>query len=201
MIRILLIRHGETVLLGRTLYGRMPGIRLSAKGYCQAQALARSLKLRFQIADVISSPMERTQETARFIADYFSLPLLLDENFNEINFGAWMGKDFSELTELESWKAYNRHRSVARPPQGESLAEVQQRAWQGLEQIASRHAGAQESTVAIVTHGDVIRSILLLLLGMPGDFIHRIEIGPGSLSEVALYEMQPRVISINRDFD
>jgi broad specificity phosphatase PhoE len=200
MIRILLIRHGETMLLGQTLYGRLPGIRLSAKGYCQARELASSLKRRFDLAEVVSSPMERTQETARCIADLFSLPIVLDENFNELNVGSWMGKDFSELAELEAWKIYNRHRSIARPPGGESLAELQRRAWIGLENIQTRFNQASEATVAVVTHGDVIRSVLMLLLGIPGDFIHRIEIGPGSVTEIVLKGMQSRVINMNCTF-
>ncbi|MBV8833669.1 MAG: histidine phosphatase family protein [Acidobacteriaceae bacterium] len=197
MIRILLIRHGETMLLGQTLYGRLPGIRLSPNGYCQAEELAKSLKRRFEITEVVSSPMERTQETAGCIAGVFGVPVLLDANFIELNFGSWTGKRFDELKELEAWKLYNRHRSIASPPEGESLAEVQRRAWIGLEHIQARFEHASETTVAVVTHGDVIRSALMLLLGMPGDFIHRIEVGPGSVSEVVFYGMQARVISIN----
>ena len=201
MIRILLIRHGETILLGQTLYGRMPGVELSAKGLRQAETLARSLKRRFHLAEVISSPMERTRETARFIANAFNLPLLIDEGFNEIDCGVWMGKQFNHLQRLESWTAYNRHRSLAHPPGGESMMDVQSRAWAGIERIANRHQGKNEVTVAVVTHGDVIRSLLLLFLGIPGDLIHRIEVGPGSVTEVALYGLQPRVISMNRDSD
>ena len=68
MIRILLIRHGSTDLLGRVLYGRMAGVHLNAEGVSQANALARVLKMRYAFEEVISSPMERAIETAGPIA-------------------------------------------------------------------------------------------------------------------------------------
>ncbi len=198
MIRILLIRHGETVLLGRTLYGRMPGVVLSAQGYKQAECLAEVLKMRYQITELVSSPMERTQETARFISRTFSLPLTIDDHFNEIHFGAWMGREFSELREMEEWQEYNRHRSLSAAPGGESMLQVQTRAWLGIQAIAERHAGDSEATVAIVTHGDVVRFLLMLILGMPGDHIGRIEIAPGSVSEVIFHGLHPRLICMNQ---
>ena len=200
MIRILLIRHGETALLGRTLYGRMPGVVLSAHGYKQAERLAEALKSRYRITELISSPMERTQETARFISKTFSLPLTIDDRFNEIHFGSWMGKEFSDLRDMEEWQEYNRHRSLAAAPGGESMLQVQTRAWLGIQAIAERHAANSEATIAVVTHGDVVRFLLMLILGMPGDNIGRFEIAPASLSEVVFHGLHPRLICMNQVF-
>ena len=87
--------------------------------------------------------------------------------------------------------------SLTRAPRGESLLEVQARAWKSLEDIQARH---QDETVAAITHGDVIRSLLLLLLGMPLDHILRLEVGPASVSEIALGGGDPLVRSVNQIF-
>ena len=58
----------------------------------------------------------------------------------------------------------------------------------------------REGTVAIVTHGDVIRSLLLLFLGAPLDHCLRLEVGTGSVSEVNFDDGQPLVRTINEQF-
>jgi broad specificity phosphatase PhoE len=88
MIRILLIRHGTTDLLGRVLYGRMPGVHLNSAGVAQAHSLAQGLQARHQLTDVISSPMERALETAQPIAERQGLAVSADEAFTEIDFGS-----------------------------------------------------------------------------------------------------------------
>lgn len=199
-MRILLIRHGSTDLLGRLLYGRMSGVHLNEEGSRQAQLLAQRLRELYRISEVISSPLERALETARFIADAQGLSVSLDEGINEIDFGSWMGKPFSELLESDEWKKYNELRSTANPPQGELMTQVQTRAWGTLERILARYQHPQDVTVAVVTHGDVVRALLILLLGMPLDHIHRLEVAPASLSEVLLGPWQPRVVTINQVF-
>ena len=56
-MRILLIRHGSTDLLGRVLYGRMPGIHLNAEGEVQARNVAEALKQRYRVSDADREPM------------------------------------------------------------------------------------------------------------------------------------------------
>jgi probable phosphoglycerate mutase len=112
-----------------------------------------------------------------------------------------MGKPFSDLTELDQWKRYNDARSRARAPGGEFMLNVQARAWECMERIRDRHGHLPDATVAVVSHGDVIRGLLLLLLGMPIDHIHRLEIAPTSVSEFAFGEGDPTVRFINREFD
>jgi len=200
MIRILLVRHGSTELLGRVLYGRLPGALLSAAGREEAKRLAVAIGERWQLQQVLSSPLERTQETAQFIAQAQGLSVATEEGINEIDFGSWMGKTFDELHNLEEWKRYNQVRSLVCPPGGESMTQVQARAWAALERIM-RNAQPGEKPVAVVSHGDVIRGLLLLLLGMPIDHIHRIEVACASVSEILhVPDQHPRVVSINQTF-
>jgi broad specificity phosphatase PhoE len=202
MLRILLIRHGTTDLLGRVLYGRMPGVHLSAEGREQAQALARALKTRYEVDEVISSPMERALETAHPIAATRSLDVVVDEAFNEIDFGSWIGKSFTELHETEHWQRYCRSRATTQPPGGESMMDVQSRAWKGIVRITDRHSRSEaaNATVAVVTHGDVIRAVLMLVLGMSIDQIYRLEAAPASLSELLISRDELQVRTMNETF-
>lgn len=200
MIRILLIRHGATDLLGRVLYGRMPGVHLNAEGSSQASALAQGLKMRYHLREVISSPMDRAIETARPIAEAQGLEIAIDPSFNEIDFGAWMGKPFPELYDLELWKRYYQSRATTRPPGGESMMDVQSRAWNGIAQIIERYQSPKNTTVAVVTHGDVVRALLLLVLGMSIDHIQRLEVAPASMSEILIRRSELRVRTVNETF-
>ncbi len=200
MTRILLIRHGATDLLGRVLYGRMPGVHLNSAGLGQAQALAQALQTRYRLASVVSSPLDRARETAGPIAEAQDLEVSFDEAFTEIDFGSWMGKSFSELHDEELWKRYYRFRATTRPPGGESMMDVQSRAWDGIAKILDRHSHHREASVAVVTHGDVIRALLLLVLGMSIDHIQRIEAAPASVSEILLDHSDLRVRTMNETF-
>lgn len=157
--------------------------------------LGDAIKARYSVRAVISSPLERATETAQFIALPQALEVSTDEGLNELDFGEWMGKPFSELNQLRGWHDYNRVRSTARAPSGESLVEVQARAWASVAAITAPFPNA---TVTVVTHGDVIRALLILLLGMPIDHILRLEIAPASVSEVVVSEGAPVIHSVNQ---
>jgi broad specificity phosphatase PhoE len=200
MIRILLVRHGATEPLGRVLYGRMPGVSLNAEGRKQSESAGQMIKQRYSLREVVSSPMERTVETAQFIAGAQRLNITTDNELNEIDFGNWIGKSFEELEHLEEWRRYNASRSTMWPPGGESMMEVQARASRAVAKIVRRYRGEPEVSIAAVSHGDVVRALLLLFLGMPLDHIHRLEIAPASVSEVVLDSGEPRVVNVNQIF-
>jgi broad specificity phosphatase PhoE len=62
-----LVRHGQVENPGRVLYGRLPGFHLSQRGRAQAELLARHFAAA-PLAAVLSSPLERAQQTAAPIA-------------------------------------------------------------------------------------------------------------------------------------
>lgn len=200
MTRILLVRHGHTELLGKVLYGRLAGMRLSERGKDEIQRLAAALKHRFRLHEIVSSPLERASETAEAIAAAQERAVVFDDALLEIDFGEWTGTAFADLLPNERWKLYNRYRSVNAPPGGEFMLEVQMRAWKALERAIARQQHEPEPNIAVVSHGDVIRGLLLLFLGMPLDFIHRIEISTASVSEVVIGNAYPQVISVNQTF-
>ncbi|MBV9265548.1 MAG: histidine phosphatase family protein [Acidobacteriaceae bacterium] len=197
MTRILLIRHGSTDLLHDRLCGRAPSISLNERGRCESRSLADGLALEYQVDAIYSSPLERALETADILSSRCGAPVSKHEGLNEVDFGCWTGRLFSDLESMPEWHAYNRMRSLYGPPGGESLLIVQNRVWGAVHSIS---AGHRDATIALVGHGDPIRALLLLFLGMPLDHILRIEIAPASISEVSLGSSCPIVQGVNRIF-
>jgi probable phosphoglycerate mutase len=70
-------------------------------------------------------------------------------------------------------------------PAGESLPAVQQRGVQVLERLRSQHP---HGIMALVSHGDVIRTVLAYYLGMPFNDYRRLHIDPGALSVLELFD-------------
>ena len=200
MTRILLIRHGHTELLGKVLYGRMDGVHLSEQGRLEIQRLAGALKQRYSTDEIVSSPMDRARETAEAIATLQASEVVFDADLQELDFGDWMGRSFDDLGKDQRWKQYNRTRSLIGPPGGESMMQVQLRAWHALKRAIERHSGKPEATVAVVSHGDVVRALLVLFLGMPLDYIQRLEVYTASVSEVILGNAYPHVVRVNQTF-
>lgn len=181
-MRLLLIRHAITDEMNEMLCGRKPGIHLNAEGQQQARTLGRKLRQICDFEAVYASPLERAAETATAVAAPHGLEVETDSGLNELNFGEWTGRPIADLKN-DHWAAYNRFRSTTEAPGGESLLDVQARAWASV----SRCMHAHQKTIAAVTHGDVIRALLLLLLGMPADFIFRLEIAPASVTTVSVW--------------
>lgn len=195
MTTFLLIRHGAHRLLSRTLVGRKPGVSLSVEGQEQAEKLAERISAaRLPVAAIYSSPMERALETAAPLGRLLDLPVRIAEEFNELDFGDWTGHDFDKLHALPEWERFNLFRSGTRIPNGELMLETQARAVAGLGRLHEQHG---DGTVAIVTHGDVIRAVINYYLGAPLDLFRRLQISPGSMSTVALHDWGPQVLHVN----
>jgi broad specificity phosphatase PhoE len=77
-----LLRHGEVHNPGKILYGRLPGFRLSTTGEAMALAAAEWFTGR-DITHLVSSPLERAQQTAAPVAEALSLPVALDDRLIE----------------------------------------------------------------------------------------------------------------------
>lgn len=193
MTTYLLIRHGENDAIGNTLTGWLPGLHLNEKGREQARRLAERLA-GVPVRAVLSSPLERTRETAEPIAARLGLEIEIREEIGELRLGEWTGRSLKELRKDPVWRQFNEHRATARIPGGETMLEVQARM---LEVVFELHGRYPDGTVVLVSHGDPIRSILCYLMGIPLDLIHRIEASTASVSVATLAEWGPRVLRVN----
>lgn len=195
MSTFLLIRHALCDPVGKAIAGRGPGVHLNPSGRVQAGALATRLA-GLPISAIYSSPLERAQETAEPIARRLGLEVESDPRLNEVDFGDWTGRTLAELDETPGWLAFNTHRSTTRIPGGESMSEVLARALEGLNQIRQCHP-ASSTLIAVVSHGDVLRSVLAHFAGIPMDHMQRIEISPASVSVLCLLKAAPRLLLLN----
>jgi probable phosphoglycerate mutase len=194
--RLLLIRHAAIDGLGQRIAGRSPGNPLNRQGRSQAAQLADSLGAQ-PIAAIYSSPQSRTMETAEALAQRAGIQPIALAELDELDFGSWAGHTYAELHELPEWRLFNKVRSITRMPGGELLLEVQCRVIACIDRLRRCHDGA---TVALVSHGDVIRAALLFYLGAPLDSMLRLEISPASVSTLVLDDSSARILQINRTF-
>lgn len=192
-ITLHLVRHAAHGLLGRVLAGRMPGVPLSAEGVAQAAALADALAA-LPVRAVLSSPVQRAQETAAPIAARHGLPVLTDAGLDEVDFGAWTGMTFDALASDPAWAAWNRCRSLAPTPGGETMVAAQARA---LAAVARARMAVEDGEAVLVGHSDVLKAVLAHLLGTPLDLLQRIELAPASRSVVVLWDGGGRVDGVN----
>lgn len=185
-----LVRHGAHSLLDHILVGRRD-VPLSQAGVAQAAALARFYTGQ-AVRAVVSSPVQRAQETAAPIAAALGLAVDTDPDLAEVEFGAWSGQSFSDLAQDPAWHAWNRARGLAATPGEETMLGVQARAMAAMRRMAN-----PGGLVIAVSHSDVIKAILMQVLGMPLDLMHRLHIDPASRSIVVLGADFARVDGVN----
>jgi broad specificity phosphatase PhoE len=189
---VLLIRHGHTDAVGRTLVGRMPGVSLSPAGRREAERLA-SLLSGYPLQAIYTSALQRARETALPAARRLRVPLHEHDGLMEVNFGEWTGRDFAELEQLAGWRHYNAQRASAPVPGGECAAEVQRRILSTLESLARRHP---DQTIAAVTHAELIRAAVLYYRGLSLDRFSECGIDPASITAVSIGSMS-RLLFVN----
>ena len=148
MTTLLLVRHGET---DWNAEGRLQGQTdrpLSDFGRRQARQLADEMADE-ELEAIYSSDLSRARETAAIVAERLGLPVVLDPDLREKDWGSWEG-----LTSVER----DRVEFV-----GESTEEHRARILRALRRISERHPGG--GRVLVVTHGGSMRRVQTAALG------------------------------------
>lgn len=164
-MRLIIVRHGETahnrdqVTLGRA------DVPLNDLGNRQAAAVAAS----FAVAPVAvyASPLRRAIDTAGGIAKAHGLSVIVEPALIEMDVGEMEHLGYAELREkypdfLRAWMSADA--ADARMPGGETLREVQERAWAAVGRMREAHP---EGDVVAVTHNFVALTIICAALGLP----------------------------------
>ncbi len=194
MTRILLVRHAPTPETGDRLTGRAPGVSLDGKGRQAARAVAAALA-GLDIEAVYSSPIERTMETAAFVARPHDLQPVVEPGLIEMDFGRWTGRTLESLRRHRAWQSVQTTPSRFRFPDGESFAAAQHRSVGSVERIAGMHEG---KTVVAVSHSDIIKLVIAHYLGQALDLFQRLRISTASISELQIDGDRPHaVVSVN----
>jgi probable phosphoglycerate mutase len=162
---IYLIRHGETAG-NRARVVQTPDIPLSDRGIAQARLLGERLR-DVGITRIVASDMARARMTAEPIEEATGVPLQLDPDLQERNFGDHRGTPYEKLVEQGIELFAPDHA----PPNGETWEAFHarvDRAWESARRLASVETGH----LAVVTHGLVCHSITARLAELPESVAH-----------------------------
>ncbi|MGH3486374.1 MAG: bifunctional RNase H/acid phosphatase, partial [Actinopolymorphaceae bacterium] len=183
---LILIRHGETP---RSLAKRFSGsggedVSLTERGRRQAESVGTALADR-GVDALVTSPLRRTRETAAVLSARLGVQVEVEDGMAETAFGDWDGLTFAEVrarwpAELDAWLAS----TAVAPPGGESFDAVADRVKAALDRLLSSYSG---QTVGVVTHVTPIKLLVCLALDVPLRAVFRMELSPGSRSEVRWY--------------
>ena len=204
MAYCILIRHGRSTANSRgILAGRLPGIGLDETGREQAAALPDRLA-GTPFVHLVSSPLQRCLETAQPLAAAHGLTVHEHEGIAECRYGAWTGRLLTELTEEPLWRTVQERPSEAAFPgsdehEGESIAQMAARAVSAVTEIdATVTAEHGEHAVwGLVSHGDIIKSVLAAAVATPLDDFQRLHVDPSSISVVQYTRSRPMLLRSN----
>jgi probable phosphomutase (TIGR03848 family) len=201
MATVLLVRHARsTANASGLLTGRQRGVHLDEVGREQAESTAQRLAA-LPLARIVSSPMERTRETAKAIAraQAGDVTPSVDKGITECDYGEWQGQALKDLMKHKLFKVVRSQPSAVVFPGGEALAAMSARACQTVRRldaaVAAEH-GADAVWVA-VSHGDPIKAILADALGLHLDQFQRLHVDPASVSIVRYTEESAYVLATN----
>jgi probable phosphoglycerate mutase len=199
-MRLVLIRHAHSEAnAAGILSGRLPNVHLSEKGCAQAENLAVRLG-NFPVSNLRISPMERCFETISpwinsvVLANNPKFEPIIDPELTEVDYGTWSGKKLIALSKNKLWKTVQESPSRMYFPHGEGIAQMQARAMTSVHRAVSAKG---KGTAVIVSHGDVIKSIVASALGMHLDEFQRIIIDPASISILDFSSTKPRTLLLN----
>jgi len=199
-MRLVLIRHAHSQSnASGVLSGRLPNVHLSEKGMKQSQQLSERLG-NFAVAQLRVSPMERCFETiSPWLNDVVlknspDFEPIIDPSLNEVDYGHWSGKKLISLARKKEWRTVQESPSRMYFPGGEGIAQMQSRAMSVVHELAKL---PDSKTAVIVSHGDVIKSIVASAVGTHLDEFQRIIIDPASISVLDYSGIKPRVLLLN----
>ena len=155
---IYLIRHGRQS-------SRLCNVDvdLSLQGLRQAARVGERLAGK-GIQVVYSSALIRAEQTARRANQYWNAEYVTEPDLREIDFGQMEGLSDQEISlRFGTWKQEQQKMEKDLPyPGGECAGDVIRRVMPVLERIGNY----KKDTVAVITHGGVIRSVAAHVLGM-----------------------------------
>jgi broad specificity phosphatase PhoE len=223
---IYLIRHGRTEGDDTKRYKGSIDVPLSTAGVVQMQKTA-SLLARYiassaeayansYLRDVHGTPANFREETtstpgldgvycsdlvrarvsAEIIAAPYGLTPVAVPELRERNFGLWEGMSFSEIREEYPLEFGNwaENPLIYSPPGGETTASVERRTLDAWYKIVAGHPAGR---IAVVAHGGVNRVILAHILGVPLEYIFRIEQEYGCINIIEQWPRYPVVKLMN----
>lgn len=181
-LRLIVLRHGETDWNRTGRYQGCIDTPLSDRGRAQAASAARALS-GASLGAVYASPLARARETAEAIARPHGLVVRTAEALNEICHGAWEGLTVEEVRARfpDLYQRWQETPEAVTMPDGESLAQVEERVRGELLRLQPLHAG---ETICLVSHDVPVRLLILGALGLPPERLWSVGLAATGLTEI-----------------
>lgn len=193
-LTLFLARHGQTDSneIGRYQgWGTRP---LTDHGRDQAREQARYLA-KTDVSALYTSPLVRARQTADIIASAGSLEPEEVPAFSELDMGELEGVPFEEGRRryADFWESWENNVATTRLPNGETVDELQARAWSAVEDIRARHT---DETVVVVSHYFTILSVICRSLDISLNSLQRFRIDNGSFSGIYFDDERPPMLTL-----
>lgn len=181
--RIALLRHGLPD--GEHCFRGHADFVLTEVGFEQMSKATQDLT---DIEVVVTSPLKRCADFGRWFAKESEISVEVNNNWMEIDFGDWDGKDKQQVWDQNEqalslfWADPWNHS----PPNGETLEHYDQRISLAWTQLLQRYKG---KSILVVTHGGVIKQLMRQILQMPKSehYLHRLNIPYAALINISVY--------------
>lgn len=193
-VELWLIRHGETEWSLSGAHTSVTDISLTEHGRKRAEEL-RDFLHGESFAEVLVSPRQRAQETARIAG--FGEKMQVDDNLAEWNYGESEGKTTQQMRAQYNdpeWSVWTRP-IVG----GEPVEHVGERADKVIARALA--AAADSGKVALFAHAHILRILAARWIGLPAAGGRLFALGTGAVSVLG-FERETRVIAHwNRGFE
>ena len=123
------------------------------------------------------------------------MPVEIVPAVDEIDFGDWTGRLFSELDDDPHWHRWNSKRGSSKPPNGESMRDLQRRVVRHLDAIGE---DACDGAIVVVSHAEPIRAALLHYANIALDDFLAIAVDPAGISTLCFDRAGVHISGINQ---
>jgi broad specificity phosphatase PhoE len=177
LMRLTLVRHGETEGQSSIRYHGRSDVPLSALGRAQMQRVRTALRPRV-FARVYASRLSRAVEAAAIVGGAAHIEQIA--GFDEIDFGAWEGLTAEEIAarDPEPYARWMLDKAEFVYPGGESTGAFRARVVRALHELL---AAAPDGDLLLVVHKGVIRAVLTELLQPDDSQRHRLTVPLASI--------------------
>lgn len=186
--RIYLIRHCEAIGNLKQTFQGWSDLGITPNGAKQLEKLGERFK-DIHIDKVYSSPLVRARLTAKAVADSKGLEIITHPDLIEINGGIYEGCKFNEVFVGELLDVWTNTPHLFSAPEGESMMDVAQRGMKAVKEIVRENKG---KSVAVASHGVVIRNLVRQFLYLPEDKLNTVEWS---------YNTAVNIIDVDEDFN
>jgi glucosyl-3-phosphoglycerate phosphatase len=162
-LRLVLLRHGQTVWNAEHRFQGQSDIPLDETGEAQASRAA-GLLAALSPDLIVSSDLQRATATAAPLARLTGLSVTLDKDLRERFGGAWEGLNDTEIAER-----YPRERASWNPPDGESSVAVADRVHAALRRVVALLEHYDGELAVVVSHGAALRLGMERMLALPDE--------------------------------